>query len=257
MPKGKKKKDDEPPGAPAWMVTYGDLMSLLLTFFVLLLSFSVMDESKITQAIESVQRALSFLPANDAVTMIMKSRQGSTQPVPAKLDRAARKLRRMLQVSGQAKDVKIEFDKDQGLKISLPSGVLFDTLNASIKAEAYDLLNGIADIVGEMDVPDKFVEIRGHTDSRPISTESSPFRDNMDLSYERARNVMLFMTGTGRLGLNETEAVACGPWQPIASNDSDAGRQANRRVELFVRGDFSGDTIEGLRESLETFSSTS
>ena len=165
MAKGKK-KDDQPSGAPLWMVTYGDLMSLLLTFFVLLLSFSVMEENKITQAITSVKRALNVLPKSDAVVQIMKSKQGKSSSTSRQLARLARELKRLMLIQGQAGTIKVEFDKQGGLKISLPNNVLFDLGRAELKPEAFGILRDIAALL--LDVPEKFIEVRGHTDNLPL-----------------------------------------------------------------------------------------
>lgn len=230
------------------MVTFGDLMSLLLTFFVLLLSFSVMEESKITQAINSIQGALGVLDKN---TSVFEFKQVSTTNKASQrseaVKRLARRLRRRMQVLGKAGDVSIEFNKKGGLKISLPSEMLFDSAKADLKPDSAPVLQDIATILAE--VPDKFVEVRGHTDNRPLSN-SGRFRHNHDLSYERALNVMTFLTGSAGMRSDDFEVVALGDSQPIASNDTEEGRKANRRVEIQIRGDFSDETLKDVRENM-------
>src|SRR5690606_4418358 len=97
-----------------------------------------------------------------------------------------------------------------------------------------------------------FVEVRGHTDNRPIS--GAGYRDNFDLSYERAKNVMLYFTRQGGLPQDEFEVIACGESQPIATNETEEGRQANRRVELFVRGDFGEEGEETIGSMIQDIS---
>lgn len=237
----KKKGGDGPAGAPAWMVTFGDLMSLLLTFFVLLLSFSVMEESKVTQAINSIQGALGVLDKNTSVFDFKQVSSNKATERSEAVNRLARRLRRRMQVLGKASDVSIEFNKKGGLKINLPSEMLFDSAQADLKPDAAPVLQDIAAVLA--DVPDKFVEVRGHTDNRPLRN-SGRFRHNHDLSYERALNVMTFLTGQGGMGPEEFEVIALGDSQPIASNDTEEGRKANRRVEIQIRGDFSDETLE-------------
>jgi len=102
-------------------------------------------------------------------------------------------------------------------------------------------------------IPAIFVEIRGHTDNIPVGS-GSPFADNYDLSYRRAKNVMLQMAAPGGLQQSACEVIACGQSQPISSNDTEEGRAANRRVQLQVRGDFSNEAtvqVQGMIESMQ------
>ncbi len=242
-----KKPEDAPPGAPAWMVTFGDLMSLLLTFFVLLLSFSVMEESKVSQAITSIQGALGVMSNNSSIFEFKQVSDSKASQRSEAVKRLARRLRRRMQVLGKASDVSIEFNKKGGLKISLPNEMLFDTAQADLKPISGPVLQDIAAILA--DVPDKFVEVRGHTDNRPLS-DNGRFRDNHDLSYERAKNVMAYLTGPAGMRADEFEVIALGDSQPVASNDTEEGRNKNRRVEIQIRGDFSDETLEEVHENM-------
>ena len=245
MARGRNKKDDGQQGAPGWMVTYGDLMSLLLTFFVLLLSFSVISEDDFNAAAYSLQHALGVLPRN--ISLIPLDHLPKTRVTPS-VERIARRLRERLQVIGHDRDVKVEFDAEGGLKISLPSEVLFETASADMSAEAYEVLAMVGQVLG--DLPDAFIEVRGHTDSRPL-VSSARHRDNYDLSFARADVVARHVHAVGGLPLERFEIIACGPGQPVATNETPEGRQENRRVELHVRGQFTADEVRGVREQLE------
>ncbi|MBN2309314.1 MAG: flagellar motor protein MotB [Candidatus Hydrogenedentes bacterium] len=242
-----KKSSMEPPGVPGWMVTYGDLMTLLLTFFVLLLSFSTISEDKLNEAMTSVLSALGVMPDNMAVVQVLRS--NVSPRIPRRAERIARELRRMLQVMGKEEDVEIEYDKQGGLKINLPSRVLFDSARAEVKADARPILSKLGELLAE--IPEKFIEIRGHTDDRPLK-DMSVYKDNYDLSYHRAKNVMLFMHEEGGIPRSEFEVIACGEWQPVATNDTPEGRQRNRRVELYVRGQFEDDTMREMRDMIDS-----
>ncbi len=245
--KRRKKNNQDSGGAPAWMVTYGDLMSLLLTFFVLLLSFSTINEEDFREAIMSLRGALGVLPRHTSPVMpFMADAQTSRSRA---IERVARDLQRRMQILGYDKLVDVEMDLERGgLTINLPSQVLFATASAEVKPDAYPVLSDVATILG--DVPDAFVEIRGHTDSRPLSP-TPLFRDNWDLSYHRAKSVMEFLREAGDLPEEDFEAIACGPTQPVATNETEEGRQANRRVELFVRGNFPPEVREDLLDRIE------
>jgi len=84
------------------------------------------------------------------------------------------------------------------------------------------------------------VEVRGHADNVPPGPQS-PYTDNYDLSYHRAKNVMLQLAGPGGVQQKECEVIACGESQPIADNATEEGRQANRRVEMHIRGKMTAD----------------
>lgn len=221
-------------------------MSLLLCFFVLLLSFSTISEEAFNEALASLQDALGVLDMHS----------GIVNPIPRRAEKnaqdiqeTARQFQQHMQVLDKDSDVKVRFDDEGGLKISLPNDILFEAANAALRPEAYPVLNGLAEVL--KDVPNAFIEVRGHTDGRPVA-QGSLFRDNYDLSYKRAEAVWRRLTEVGGLPFDQFEVVACGPSQPIATNDTPEGRQANRRVDIFVRGAFNRDKIEEWRDKAES-----
>lgn len=239
---GRSKKCDCEPGAPGWIVTFSDMMSLLLTFFILLLSFSTISEEEFNQAMMSLQGAFGVLPKMSGVV--------SPVPRPSKDARdsrsdAATRLKRRLQVEGLEKQVKVEYDAMGGIKISLPNSVLFDAGSATLRPDAYPVLRAIGEVLAEL--PDAFFEVRGHTDALPV-TSTTRFRDNYDLSYFRAHAVGERLVVDGKVPMEQFEIVSCGPSQPLATNDTEEGRTANRRVEIFVRGLVDKSKIESLRD---------
>jgi len=227
---GKKKKSDGDEGAPMWIVTFSDLMSLLLTFFVLLLSFSTITEEDFNQAMMSLQGAFGVLPR---FTHLVHPSPRRANPATEETKRQARRLQRKLQIQGLEKRVKVEYDASGGLKISLPDAVLFGPGSATLNADAYPVLEDVAEVLAEM--PHTFIEVHGHTDSSPLTAEGT-FRDNYDLSYYRAHAVAERLVVSGGIPREQFELVAAGPSQPTASNETEAGRVANRRVEIYVRG---------------------
>ena len=247
MPRDKKKGDDAPPGAPAWMVTYGDMMSLLLTFFVLLISFSTISEEDFNEAMMSLQGALGVLDSNTSPVRIFHIPE-PPKSLPKSVERLARELKKRLQVLGKDEEIDIQLDKEGGLKLNLPSRILFDTARAELKPDAYEVLNNMAEVLSG--VPGAFIEVRGHTDNRPLRSRG-PFKDNHDLSYGRAKAVWEYLLRAGTNVGDQFEIIACGAEQPVATNDTEEGRQANRRVELYVRGELSEDIVERLRTGAE------
>jgi len=229
--RGKRKKgDDNEPGVPAWVVTYGDMMSLLLTFFVLLLSFSTISEEAFNRAMMSLQGAFGVLPQ---FTHIINPVARPQRKVPREIEGLAREIQRQAQVDGREQDVEVKYDKDGGLKIVLPNKVLFDSAKADLKAGCFEVLQGVGELLADLDTA--VIEVRGHTDDRPLRG-SSLFRDNWDLSFSRADAVVRYLGESAKVAMNRFEIIACGPSQPIATNATPEGQAKNRRVEIYVRG---------------------
>ena len=245
MARDRQKKKDEGAEIPGWVVTYGDMMSLLLCFFVLLLSFSTISEEAFNQALMSLQGAFGVLPRFDSLFNPVPRQPKEAQEA---MERMARKLKRQMQVMGKDTDIDVQFDLEGGLKINLPNKILFESGNANLKPDAYAILNEVAEVL--RDVPDSFIEVRGHTDARPMS-RSTEYRDNYDLSYGRADAVVRRLNTFGNIPMNQFEIVACGPSRPIATNTTADGQRANRRVEIFVRGAFNRDRIEEWRNKVD------
>lgn len=222
----RKKEEDAPPGAPGWMVTYGDMMSLLLTFFVLLLSFSSIQESKFKEAIGSLQMALGVL---SGPRMVMPSTQ---PPLPRsrvsnQIKVQMKKVKSYLEMAGVGGSVEVNPTKE-GYVIRFSSPLLFDTGSAELRDEAKGLLAEITSIVGAFR---NTLRIEGHTDNVPI--HNSRYPSNWELSTARALTVLKFMNAQG-VDPARLSAAGYGEFRPIAPNDTPEHRMLNRRVELYV-----------------------
>ena len=125
-----------------------------------------------------------------------------------------------------------------GEEMLLPGDVLFDSGRDKLKKEGVDILRQVAEVIrNDPDLAKREFQVAGHTDSKPLA--GGPFRDNWGLSAMRARSVLKFLTDSvedGGGGLDPTNWSAAGyaDTDPVASNDTDEGRQKNRRVELVV-----------------------
>ncbi len=230
MPRERKNQEGGEGGAPGWVVTYGDMMSLLLTFFILLAAFSTISEEDFKKAIGSLEGAFSIFPKYQSVVDMQMAGKREQQ---RKLQQSAKQLAEELQVKGLDKQVQVEYDAKGGIKITLPDVILFDRGSAELKPDAIPVLDVIAKVLGNL--KGVFVEIKGHTDNTPVQS-SALFKDNYDLSYARAIQVMRKLKMLGQLSDDSFEVTACGANQPVASNLTEEGRAQNRRVELFIRG---------------------
>jgi len=219
--------DDGGGGAPAWMVTYGDMMSLLLTFFVLLLSFSTIHEEEFKKAMASLQGALGVLEFNRTVIQVPTATPEIPRPRPVR--QVAARLARYIKVHGLSANMKVRRVAG-GFKITMQNPALFETGRAELTEEARRILTDVSVMLN--DLADFDIQIEGHTDNVPIHTEEFP--SNLELSAGRSLAVARFFID--RQGFDSTRISVAGHGEnkPVASNATADGRGKNRRVEINV-----------------------
>ena len=225
---------------PGWLAAFGDLMSLLLCFFVLLLSMSSMDAKKISEAIGSLSGAMSVLEGGTQ-TEISKKRIQEATPIESQ-DETSEAVNRVKQASSDANEMTQEAQQpvitveeaEDGFVIKLPAALLFKPGSATIEnQDALLFLKRIALIIEEL--PNKMeVSVQGHTDNT-VPGANSPFKDNWELSTARAISVLHELVLDG---VEPARASASGyaEYKPVATNATVSGREKNRRVELHFFG---------------------
>jgi chemotaxis protein MotB len=229
MAERKKKEEEVEEGAPGWVVTYGDMMSLLLTFFILILSFSTIQQAKFEEATASIKRSLGFMPKNTSVLKYPK-------PNPAYgSDESQRVLNEMMEFKAQISEQKMTDNikvmlTDKGARFIIYDPLLFESGSATLKAAAEVPLMLIAGMIAKF--PDTDVRIEGHTDDVPISTYL--FKSNWELSSSRALSVLHFFVEKAKLTPYRLGATGYGEFRPISANVSSEARAKNRRVEIFA-----------------------
>lgn len=229
----KKSEGSSIPGVPGWMVTYGDMMSLLLTFFIMLVAMSSVEKVKFNQAAGSLQGALGIVPSN-AISLASKKmdadkpidRRGSRQE--KKMRKKVQKMQQMIKAETLPKDLKISMSKEGvGIRISDPN--FFDLGKATLKPQSFVVLDQIIDIIKTVDYS---VRIEGHTDDLPI--RNPEFDSNWELSAGRALAILKYFQDKGRIDPVRLEAVGLGEYHPLVPNDEEESRAKNRRVEIFI-----------------------
>ncbi|MEI8176531.1 MAG: OmpA family protein [Candidatus Omnitrophota bacterium] len=128
------------------------------------------------------------------------------------------------------KEVRLEM-AERGLVITFVAEVLFDSGKASIRKEAYPILDKVARVIKEK-VNDREIGVEGHTDDRPI--KHSGWKSNWELSTARATSVLHYLVDNDSLDPHRLSAIGYGEYRPIASNEGAAGRQKDRRVEIVI-----------------------
>ncbi|MBT4838431.1 MAG: OmpA family protein [Methylococcales bacterium] len=209
-------KEDE----KEWLITYADAITLLMAFFVLLLSTAVIDQSKYEQVSESITKRLlqkqpktPFKTLEDEIsTLISKNQLANVIEVNKVID---------------------------GIKIELSNSALFSTGSAQLKLLIQPILFRISQFILSLDNLDNInIDVEGHSDNVPINTRQYP--SNWELSARRATNVVRFLIKQG-IEENKLRAVAYAHTQPKLPNNSQSGQAllenqaVNRRVVLYVK----------------------
>lgn len=220
-------------GAPGWMTTYGDLITQILIFFVLLFSFSNVDQNKFQAAMLSLQGSLGIIHGGMTFQEedFIESGQVGEFLISAEEQREFELLREEVEaiVEGDnLRGVQVNLD-ERGLVIRLIEGVLFDSGKADIKDEAKTILDKLAPLLRETH---KHIRIEGHTDNLPINTREFP--SNWELSTARAVNVVKYMIEKHNFSPYILSAAGYGEYRPIAPNDSAKNRALNRRVDIII-----------------------
>ena len=228
MPRDRKKQEDD--GGGDWMTTYGDMMTLLLAFFVLLYSFSTLDANKFKMMIEGLQGKLGVLTGGKTISsapMIdagLNSQRSGTQ----QLSNLNTKVEQYIQDQGLEDDVETKIT-DKGLTVRFTGKVLFGLGEAEIKEDAKDILNNMAEFIKT--VPND-VMVEGHTDDLPIS--NSEFPSNWELSTARATNVIRYFIENDNLDPTRLSAAGYSKYKPIVPNENWENRMKNRRVDIVI-----------------------
>jgi chemotaxis protein MotB len=207
------------------------MMSLLLTFFILLLSFSSIQESKFKQAMESLQTALNMFHNDQTIIefdemVVPREDGGPTEEMLYEF----RQLEQYLLEESLDDQVEVSLT-NEGIQIKIEDEFLFSSGRADLQKSAGAVLDKIS---GFLDGKPNAIEVSGHTDSLPINTARFP--SNWELSAARAIAVARQMQNSG-IHPSRMRASGFGEYRPIADNGTPDGRAKNRRVEIFMTFD--------------------
>ncbi len=249
---------------PAWVMTFADLMTLLMCFFVLLLAFSEMDVAKFKQLSGSMKEAFGvqsevevrtipkgtsvvaqeFSPGRPDPTALNQVRQFTIDSNRNTLDALSREIKEIEETREHARRLRIALKEEvekgavsiqtEGMKviIHIMENASFDSGMADLRPEFFPALNKIAELIDDQSGE---ITISGHTDNVPISNDR--FRSNWDLSTSRAVTVAHELLAVSSLSPGNVMVTGHADTRPRASNDTEEDRAKNRRVDIsIVRG---------------------
>lgn len=220
-------EEEKPHNQERWLITYSDLITLLLIFFVVMYSISVLDLKKF----QSMASSLSQVLAGKELSILEERGPSIVQGKSGeelRLEEIQRQLEEYAQLNGLDTSVHI-FQEERGLVISLNDTVLFAKGKADLTPKAQAV---IAKVGGMLATIPNQVRIEGHTDNLPINTPEFP--SNWELSTARATNVLRFLLEQSHLAPERLSASGYGEYRPVAANDTEANRAKNRRVDIVI-----------------------
>lgn len=267
----KRKEETPAPGSPAWMTTFGDLMNLLLCFYVLLFSMSTVDAEKLKQVAESFSQTFSVFSngataigegllisngvsqlneLDEYINSTGKTADGENESenmneyenMAEKLEEAqlqeseqlAEKITESIEESNLSDVISIQFTS-QYVQLTLKGALLFDSGEAVIREEALPIVDKVGLILEKY--AGSIVEIEGHTDNVPQN--GTKYANNDELSCGRALSVFNYLVDTTSLDPSMVKYAGRGEYVPVADNSTEEGRAKNRRVEIRIYNDLS------------------
>jgi chemotaxis protein MotB len=217
----------EPENTDRWLLTYADLITLLLGLFVILYAMSNIDATKYTALVNAFGDVFGETPVGRGAGIA-----GGIQPpinvMQSDRNRIDNEIREALQHHSESGAITIS-NNARGVTIHIAEGLLFESGSADLKPSAAAALDTIAGVLARF--PND-VRVEGHTDNVPIST--SAFPSNWHLSVARALNTAYYLVTKHGLKQERVGVVGYSEFQPLAPNTSVDNRARNRRVDIVV-----------------------
>jgi chemotaxis protein MotB len=255
-----KKEPEKHANHERWLVSYADFITLLFAVFVVLYAMGQSDKKKVEEVMQSLQqsfgmstagaapkvnvipsKALTVIPAlKPEVSISPTGRQRSGTAKSRAEEKDFRQIKATVEAyltkQGAQNKVTLEITR-RGLIVSLKEAGFFNSGQANIKPEAYELINTIAEVMTQYNNP---LRVEGHTDNIPINTAQFP--SNWELSTARATNGLKYLLKNFDVDSNKISATGYGEFRPLADNATPEGRAKNRRVDLVM---LSNDGVRG------------
>lgn len=230
------KAENEEENLQPWLVTYADMMTLLLCFFVLLFAMSSLNVQKFERALGSLQGALGIMPGAALPQPIepleeldiLDFQQRLIQIEMREMEVILKRFQEEIEKTGVGNRVSVEMD-ERGIVFRFADTVLFDLAKADLRPESRQVLDEVALLLKTTSNP---IRVEGHTCNLPIHTER--FASNWELSTARATTVVRYFIEKHGISPERLQAAGYGEYRPIAPNDTEEGRRQNRRVDVVL-----------------------
>lgn len=222
-----------------WIATFSDLMTLLLTFFILLYSMSTIDTIKfknISYSLQAVlmgegQPTINDGAKNDDPIPIDDSKEVSEideTTIKEQILVMYEKVREYIDEEGLKAEVSVSANK-RGVYVDIKEAILFESGSAEIKGSGKKVLSQLEKLFNDFS---NEIVVEGHTDNVPINRIKYP--SNWELSSARAISVVRYLSEKKRIKPSRLSAIGYGEYRPIVNNNSDKNRALNRRVNILI-----------------------
>jgi len=247
-----KRAPEKHPNHERWLVSYADFITLLFAVFVVLFAMGQSDKAKVEAVMQSIQQSfgmttpgatpkMNVIPSKTLmvvpslkpdVSIAPPARQRNGQSKGHAEEKDFRQIKSSIEAylvkQGAQSKVSLEITR-RGLIVSLKEAGFFDSGKATIKPEAYELINTISEVMTQYNNP---LRLEGHTDNIPIS--SAQFPSNWELSTARATNGLKYLLKNFDVDPDKISATGYAEFRPLTDNTTTEGRAKNRRVDLVM-----------------------
>lgn len=230
----RKPVEEKSEGMERWLLTYADMITLLMAFFIMMYSMSVLNLAKFREAAISIRSGFGGMVPGQGKAVFGSGGMFAAKPSPIEGDTAGvswRVLKPLVEFmeSADAKEMSIGED-DRGIVITLSSdNMLFDPGSSAIRQPARKVLNRVVVMLSQTENP---VQIEGHTcDLRP---RRARYPTNWELSTARATEVLRYLVEEKGLPAMRFSAAGYGSARPLEPNDNGDNRRKNRRVQIVL-----------------------
>ncbi|MEK8131773.1 flagellar motor protein MotB [Paenibacillus filicis] len=246
----KRKQKKAPENHERWLITYSDLITLLLIFFIIMYAMSKIDVQKyevLAQALKfEFTKSDSIVPQGQGITGSMsppnppapetEAKDNEQKEAELQREKKEKQLEDLLQkVQTYVQDNNLQAqvsaaNTPRGVAVTLNDLFLFDLGKADLKPGAVPILTQLASLFQTLN---STVSIEGHTDDLPLST-GSLYKDNWGLSQARSLSVLRYFLYDAQMDAKKFVSTAYADTRPVADNTSEENRAKNRRVEIVV-----------------------
>ncbi|MBL4933332.1 MULTISPECIES: flagellar motor protein MotB [Clostridium] len=229
----KRQQEPEKENNERWLLTYSDLITLLMIFFVIMYASSNVDAQKYTQMSNSFREVFGggkniVGETNSVGTSTPKE---TINPQTDEFQNTKEEIQKIIDQNNLSDKVSIS-EEAIGLVVSFNDNLFFDKGKADVKEESKARLLDVAKVLKNIK---NNIRVEGFTDDLPIHTKE--FNSNWQLSSTRASNVTEFLVEDGNVEPTRVTAVGHGEYKPKVKNDSEENRQKNRRVDIVIVND--------------------
>ncbi len=219
-----------------WLLTYADMITLLLVLFIVLFALSKVNEAKFRQFSKSFKmNRIVGVSLDKGTTTVAPLGPKPLSATPQELHRVEAELMKALRAAGQLQAVSFTITKDGLVEGLVADSTLFETDSADLSPLGQRIVDTSGRVLAGFG---NNIEVAGYTDDQPIN--GGHFGNNWALSAARATTVVQELTTVDGVAPTRVFALAYGQYHPVATNSTPAGKSQNRRVNIVVKGTIGG-----------------